>query len=59
MAVAWDSGLGLTRATFLQNTGLQSSCILSFTGSLMLIDNCSFEENSPTAVRSLTIHSQE
>ena len=52
-AVAWDSGLIVTGATFLRNTGLESSCILSLAGSTMLIDNCSFEENAPTVVLSI------
>ena len=48
-----DSGIILTGATFLQNTGLESSCILSLDGSTMVIDNCSFFENAPTVVLSI------
>ena len=52
-AVTWDSGIILIGATFLQNTGLESSCIVSLAGSTVVIDNCSFKENAPTVVLSI------
>ena len=53
VAVYWDSSFILTEGMFLQNTGLESSCISSYGGSTMTIDNCTFEENAPTAVLSV------
>ena len=50
MAIAWDSSFNLSEGMFLQNTGVESSCIWSFARCRMLIDNCMFEENTPTAV---------